>query len=163
MGSKGHPEASSVGLRHRLSGGDTGGHTGTAGLRGPAWGMPLQHGPSLWRASTWGSGTGRTRRSVSCQDAQGDSPGYLRSHLMPMCHLLKPAPPQSGTVSLPYTHSLHPTVSLRSVLLPPGNPYPAYRHCPEGLLIFFLSCTRQVFCGLFQKYCSSLELPVTAQ
>lgn len=58
-------------------------------------------------------GTGRTRRPVSCQDAQGDSPGYLRSHLMPMCHLLKPAPPSSGTVSLPYTHSLHPTVSAQ--------------------------------------------------
>lgn len=107
-------------------------------------------------------GTGRTRRPVSCQDAQGDSPGYLRSHLMPMCHLLKPAPPSSGTVSLPYTHSLHPTVSLRSVLLPPGNPYPAYCHCPEGLLIFSV-LHEAGFLWFVSKILFISGAPVTAQ
>lgn len=101
-------------------------------------------------------GIGRTRRPASCQDAQGDSPGYLRSHLMPMCHLLKPAPPSSGTVSLPYTQ-------FASHRLSSGRCY-CLQETPNLLTATVLkvcrfspSCTRQVFCGLFQKYCSSLE------
>ena len=135
---KGHPEALQWGCGIALSGRDTGGHVGTAGPRGPAWGMPLQHSPSLWRVSLHPGAwvTGRTRRPACCQDAQGDSPGYPRSRLMPMCRLLKPAPPSSGTISLPYTHGLHPTVSAQVRATASRNPYPTHCHCPEGLSIF---------------------------